>query len=122
MNAIIEPNDSFSFEKLTMTSPVVVAGGNHFIKYLLNDRPLYIQPPNCKLKQGIIKAGKRSYCDLMFTNENENFIRWMENLEIHSRKLIFNNRAKHITNRCTKLERCAYYCFKCFIQCTNCIF
>jgi hypothetical protein len=30
----------------------------------------------------------------MFTNENENFIRWMENLEIHSRKLIFNNRAK----------------------------
>jgi hypothetical protein len=94
MSAIIEPNDSFSFEKLTMTSPVVVAGGNHFIKYLLNDRPLYIQPPNCKLKQGIIKAGKRSYCDLMFTNENENFIRWMENLEIHSRKLIFNNRAK----------------------------
>lgn len=94
MNAIIEPNDNFSFEKLTMTSPVVVAGGNHFIKYLLNDRPLYIQPPNCKLKQGIIKTGKRSYCDLMFTNENENFIRWMENLEIHSRKLIFNNRAK----------------------------
>jgi len=94
MNAIIEPNDNFSFEKLTMTSPVVVSGGNHFIKYLLNDRPLYIQPPNCKLKQGIIKAGKRSYCDLMFTNENENFIRWMENLEIHSRKLIFNNRAK----------------------------
>jgi hypothetical protein len=94
MNAIIEPNDNFSFVNLTMTSPVVVAGGNHFIKYLLNDRPLYIQPPNCKLKQGIIKAGKRSYCDLMFTNENENFIRWMENLEAHSRKLIFNNRAK----------------------------
>jgi hypothetical protein len=94
MNAIVEPNDNFSFANLTMTSPVIVAGGNHFIKYLLNDRPLYIQPPNCKLKQGIIKAGKRSYCDLMFTNENENFIRWMENLEIHSRKLIFNNRAK----------------------------
>ena len=94
MNAIVEPNDNFSFANLIMTSPVIVAGGNHFIKYLLNDRPLYIQPPNCKLKQGIIKAGKRSYCDLMFTNENENFIRWMENLEIHSRKLIFNNRAK----------------------------
>jgi hypothetical protein len=94
MNTIIEPNDKFSFADLVMTSPVVIAGGNHFIKYLLNDRPLYIQPPNCKLKQGIIKAGKRSYCDLMFTNENENFIRWMENLEIHSRKLIFNNRAK----------------------------
>jgi hypothetical protein len=94
MSAIVEPNDNFSFDKLVMTSPVVIAGGNHFIKYVLNDRPLYIQPPNCKLKQGVVKAGKRSYCDLMFTNENENFIRWMENLETHSRKLIYNNRTK----------------------------
>ena len=94
MNAIIEPNDNFSFDKLTLTSPISVAGGNHFIKYLLNDKPLYIQPPNCKLKQGIVKAGKRAYGDLMFTNENENFIRWMENLEIFSRKTIYNNRAK----------------------------
>jgi hypothetical protein len=94
MNAIIEPNDNFSFDKLTLTSPISVAGGNHFIKYLLNDKPLYIQPPNCKLKQGIVKAGKRAYGDLMFTNENENFIRWMENLEIFSRKIIYNNRAK----------------------------
>ena len=94
MNAIVEPNDNFSFDKLTLTSPVVMAGGNHFIKYLLNDKPLYIQPPNCKLKQGIVKAGKRAYCDLMFTNENENFIRWMENLENFSRKFIYNNRVK----------------------------
>ena len=94
MSAIIEPNDNFSFDKLTLTSPISMAGGNHFIKYLLNDKPLYIQPPNCKLKQGIVKAGKRAYGDLMFTNENENFIRWMENLEIFSRKIIYNNRAK----------------------------
>ena len=94
MSGIVEPNDNFSFDELVLTTPVVITGGNHFIKYLLNEGPLYIQPPNCKLKQGIIKAGKRSYCDLMFTNENENFIRWMENLEIHSRKLIFKNRAK----------------------------
>jgi hypothetical protein len=94
MSAIIEPNDSFSFDKLTLTSPITMVGGNHFIKYLLNDKPLYIQPPNCKLKQGIVKAGKRAYGDLMFTNENENFIRWMENLEIFSRKIIYNNRAK----------------------------
>ena len=94
MNAIIEPNDNFSFDKLTLTSPIVMAGGNHFIKYVLNDKPLYIQPPNCKLKQGIVKAGKRAYCDLMFTNENENFIRWMENLENFSRKFIYNNRVK----------------------------
>jgi hypothetical protein len=98
MNAIVEPNDTFSFANLVMTSPVSMAGGNHFIKYLLNDRPLYIQPPNCKIKQGFVKAGKRAYCDLMFTNENENFIRWMENLEAFSRKFIYTNRAKWFEN------------------------
>ena len=98
MNAIVEPNDTFSFANLSMTSPISMAGGNHFIKYLLNDRPLYIQPPNCKIKQGFVKAGKRAYCDLMFTNENENFIRWMENLETFSRKFIYTNRVKWFEN------------------------
>jgi hypothetical protein len=94
MNAINEPNDNFPFDKLALTSPIAMSGGNHFMKFLLNDKPVYIQPPNCKLKQGIIKTGKRSYCDLMFTNENEKFIRWMENLETFSRKYIYNHRAK----------------------------
>jgi hypothetical protein len=94
MNAINEPNDNFPFDKLVLTSPIAMSGGNHFMKFLLNDKPVYIQPPNCKLKQGIIKTGKRSYCDLMFTNENEKFIRWMENLETFSRKYIYTNRTK----------------------------
>jgi len=94
MNGIHDPNDKFEFNKLLLTSPTVVSGGNHFIKYSMNDMPLYIQPPKCKVKQGIIKTGKRAYCDLMFTNENENFIRWLENLENYSQKQIFINREK----------------------------
>ena len=94
MNGIHDPNDKFEFNKLLLTSPTVVSGGNHFIKYSMNDMPLYIQPPKCKVKQGIIKTGKRAYCDLMFTNENENFIRWLENLENYSQKQIYNNREK----------------------------
>ena len=94
MNGIHDPNDKFEFDKLFLTSPTVVSGGNHFIKYSINGMPLYIQPPKCKVKQGIIKTGKRAYCDLMFTNENENFIRWLENLENYSQKQIYNNREK----------------------------
>jgi hypothetical protein len=94
MNGIHDPNDKFEFNKLLLTSPTAVSGGNHFIKYSMNDIPLYIQPPKCKVKQGIIKTGKRSYCDLMFTNENENFIRWLENLENYSQKQIYINREK----------------------------
>jgi hypothetical protein len=94
MDSIHEPNDSFQFDKLQLISPVSIPGGHHFIRYLHGDKPLYAQPPKCKIKQGIVKAGKRMYCDLMFTNENENFIRWLENLDNTSQKAIFTNRKK----------------------------
>ena len=63
----------FDFNSLLLTKPTSIAGGNFFIRFLINNGPLYIQPPKCKTRQGIIKAGKRHYCDLMFTNENESF-------------------------------------------------
>lgn len=92
--SIIEPDNTFDFAKLRLTSPTVVAGGSHFIKFALGDKPLYIQPPNCLVKNGIVKTGKRFYCDLMFTNVNADFIQWMENLENHCRKTIYENRKK----------------------------
>ena len=91
---IYSTNDSFDFNKLILTKPVPVPGGNYFIKCLVDDFPLYIQPPKCKTKQGIVKANKRLYSDLMFTNENESFIRWMENLENHCQQNIYKNREK----------------------------
>ena len=93
MDGIYETNDSFDFNKLIVISPTNIQGGN-FIKFRINDSPLYIQPPKCKTKQGILKGGKRMYCDFMFTHENESFIRWMENLENYCKKTIFENREK----------------------------
>ena len=94
MAHIYEPNEKFVFENLVLTTPKFVSGGNYCIKYMMNDLPLYIQPPKCTIKQGIIKGGKKMYCDLLFTNENEKFIKWIEELEIYSQKYIFDNRAK----------------------------
>ena len=94
MSAINEPTDTFDFNGLQLLTPVAVSGGHHFIRYLFGENPLYLQPPKCKIKQGIIKAGKRMYCDLMFTNENEKFIQWIENLDNISQKAIFSNRSK----------------------------
>lgn len=91
--------DGFDFSKMELTKPIPVLGGNHFIKFLVkNGSHLYVQPPACISKQGIVKVGKKHYCDLMFTNENEHFIRWMENLEIHCHKYIYENRAKWFDN------------------------
>lgn len=94
----MEPNDKFPFDKLVLTTPTFVNSGNYFIKFLMNDSPLYIQPPKCVTKQGIIKAGKKMFCDMLFTNENESFIQWMENLEVYSQKYIFENRSKWFEN------------------------
>ena len=94
MEQIFEPNAQFQFDKLVLTNPIFVNSGNYFIKYMMNDSPLYIQPPKCATKQGFIKGGKKLFCDLLFTNENESFIRWIEDLENYSQKYIFNNREK----------------------------
>ena len=92
MEGIYETNQTFPFDKLVLTKPTLVTGGNYFIKFRINDSPLYIQSPKCQTKQGISKAGKRFFCDLLFTNENEQFIQWMESLESFSQKYIYDHR------------------------------
>lgn len=87
-------NQPFDFTKLSLLRPNVTSGGNYFIKFRMNENPLYIQSPKCKTKQGIYKSGKKFFCDLIFTNEHESFIQWMDNLENHSRKIIYENKSK----------------------------
>ena len=92
MEEIYDTNDSFDFSKLVLTKPTSINSGNYFIRLLMENRYLYIQPPKSTTKQGILKSGKKYYTDLIYTNENENFIRWMENLENHCQKCIFERR------------------------------
>ena len=94
MEEIFEPNDQFDFNKLVLTKPVSMPGGNFFIRFLVNGSHLYVQPPKCKTKQGIIKGGKRLYSDLMFTHEDYQFIRWMENLENHCQQYILKHKSE----------------------------
>lgn len=70
MDKMYESNAEFPLEDLVLTTtPIVVSNGNFFIKYLLGGNPLYIQPPKCTTKQGMIKGGKKMYFDLLFTNK-----------------------------------------------------
>ena len=92
MENIYETNDNFQFDKLNLLKPVSVSGGNYFIRFTIDGNYLYVQPPKCKTKQGIVKAGKKYYTDLMFSNANDQFIRWMENLETYCHQFIHKNR------------------------------
>jgi hypothetical protein len=89
MDDIIEPNSTFDFTRLTLAQPTGIQGGAYFTKILYNTKSLYIQTPKSLTKQGFVKNGKKIYCDLMFDNNDEQFITWMENLETKCHNLIF---------------------------------
>ena len=93
MDKIYDTNSSFQFDKLILNKPIS-QGGNFFIRYSINEFPLYVRPPKASIKQQTIKNTKKSHCDLLFSQENESFIQWMENLENYTQKIIFQNRAQ----------------------------
>ena len=89
MDNIIEPNDTFDFSKLSLAHPTGLQGAAYFTKIEYNLKPLYIQTSKSLTKQGIVKTGKKYYCDLMFDKNSETLINWFENLENRCHKLIF---------------------------------
>jgi len=91
---IYETNDEFPFSKLILCKPISTGqgAGNFFIRYSLNEQPLYIQPPKCYIKQIHTRTGKKMYTDLVFQQENEPFIQWMENLENHTQQILYDHR------------------------------
>ena len=92
MEGIYNTDSSFDFTKLKLAKPQQIPGGNYFIRLSIDDKALYIQPPKSKTKQGFLKAGKRYFTDLMFSNEDTNFIEWMENLENYCQKMLYEYR------------------------------
>jgi hypothetical protein len=85
---IIEPNETFDFSKLSLNHPSSIQGGAFFTKIEYNKKPLYIQTIKGQTKQGLIKTGKKYYCDLMFDKNYETLIHWFENLEERCQQLI----------------------------------
>lgn len=93
MDSILEATDNFQFNSVKLSKPKSTAGGNWLIKFGINNNPFYLQAPKCNTRNGILKAGKRYYTDLVFSNDNDEFIRWMENLENMCHEHLHENRA-----------------------------
>lgn len=92
MENIIEPNIHFDFSKITLAHPITIQGGAYFTRIEMNKKPLYIQTLKSLTKQGIIKSGKKHYCDLLFDNTSAELINWFENLEDKCHKLIYEKK------------------------------
>jgi len=87
---IKEPLD---LDRLRLTKPIN-KNGSHFIKTLDIDDPIYFLGPKCLTKQGFVKSGKKVFCDFVFSNEDSEFLAWLENLEENARTRIYDNREK----------------------------
>jgi hypothetical protein len=94
MEGIYEPNAKFPFDKMTISQPTMVSGGNYFLKFLVDKAPMYLLMPKSGTKEGIIEHGKKAYCDLVFNNDNEELLTWMEDLEKFACQYIYDNREK----------------------------
>jgi len=92
---IHEINEVMDFEQnVSFISPTSVSTGNYIIKcFGPNKTPFYIQSPKCKSKQTFQKAGKKLFCDLVFTHDDEAFLRWIEHFESFCQQKIFENKS-----------------------------
>jgi hypothetical protein len=83
--------EPLNLERLRLAKPIN-KNGSHFIKTLDVDNPIYFLGPKCFSKNGFVKSGKKIFCDLVFSNEDSEFLAWLENLEESARKSIYANR------------------------------
>jgi hypothetical protein len=99
MDNIIEPSDDFDFSNLSLANPTGIQGGAYFTKIENNNKSLYIQTPKSLTKQGFLKNGKKIVVDLMFNNNDEKFINWIENLETKCQELIYEKGESWFQNK-----------------------
>jgi len=92
-NSIQVANADFTFSNLTLANPQGLQGGAYFSKLRSGDEPVLIQTPKCYTKNGIHKTEKKIYCDLMFTEDNTEFIQWVYSLETTVKNLIYEKRS-----------------------------
>lgn len=88
MENIFHPNEEFNFSHISLAHPTGIQGGAYFTKIQMHNKPLYIETPKSLTRQGFVKNGKKVYCDLMFDNNDQQFIHWLENLENKCQELI----------------------------------
>ena len=98
MQDIVNLKDKFNFENLSLQQPKIMQGGSYFARILNNDKPLYVQTLTCRTKQGIQKSGKKYYCDFMYDADVVTFTSWLEQLETHCQKMIYEHSSEWFEN------------------------
>ena len=93
---------TFPFDQLSLAAPRSMQGGGYFSKIFIDtDTPFLFQTPKCYTKKGIIKTEKKTYCDLLFNSDNNEFVQWFDKFEKSIHGLIYNKREDWFDNDIT---------------------
>ncbi len=92
MEEILDTTKDYPFDEISLQTPQSLQGGTYLAKIVNNDEPIIFQTPKCKTKKGIHKTGKKTYCDLLFTIDDEEFIEWIYSLEQRIQALIYEKK------------------------------
>lgn len=94
MTSIVhEANQEYPFQQLSLANPHGVQGGAYFSKLLLNEEtPCLFQTPKCLTKNGIVRTGKKTYCDLIISANNDTFVNFLQEFEKTIQHLIYEKR------------------------------
>ena len=90
MENIVQPNNmvNFDFSNISLKNPRPVQGGSFLSTIKHNNEALIIQTPKIKTKKGITQTNKHIYADLVFENDDNEFIEWIESLQENVRDII----------------------------------
>ena len=91
MDDLFQTDSSFPFDDIKLKTPRALQGGTYIANLSVNDNNIIIQTPKCKTKKGITKTAKQLYCDLLFNQDHNDFIEWLESFQERVRELIFEN-------------------------------
>ncbi len=87
---------------LTLGKPnPLPGGGSYYAKILYNNKPIDIQALPCLTKQGIVSTGTKTYCDLMYDNNESiepSLVHILEQIEERCIQLIFEKKDTWFSN------------------------
>ena len=109
MTKVHEANQNYPFEQLSLANPHGIQGGAFFSKLLLNEEhPCLFQTPKCLTKNGIVRTGKKTYCDLIIAADNDTFLNFLQEFEKRIQQLIYEKRNMWFHNE-MEMENIEYF-------------
>ena len=92
MDYLLKSDENYPFNQLKLLAPQPIQGGTYLAKISRSGNPVLFQTPKCNTKRGIHKTEKKIYCDLLFDTDNVEFIEWLNTIEEHIQKLIYEKK------------------------------